>query len=54
MVGQIIGAGVNIASGLIGRGKRKAEMRKAQERLGTLRGGGRPSYLWALHVQPNS
>lgn len=31
MVGQIIGAGVNIASGLIGRGKRKAEMRKAQE-----------------------
>jgi hypothetical protein len=30
MVGQIIGAGVNIASGLIGAGKRKAEMRKAQ------------------------
>lgn len=30
MVGQLIGAGVNIASGLIGAGKRKAAMRKAQ------------------------
>ena len=30
MVGQLIGAGVGIASGLIGAGKRKAEMRKAQ------------------------
>lgn len=31
MVGQIVGAGLNIASGLIGQGKRKREMKKAQE-----------------------
>ncbi len=31
MVGQIVGAGLNIASGLIGQGKRKREMQKAQQ-----------------------
>ena len=31
MVGQLLGAGMSIASGLIGSGKRKAEMRAAQK-----------------------